>query len=211
MKSNRVTAIVLAAGLSTRMGGNPKPLLPYGNRTIIEHIVHTLNSCGLDDVVIVGGHYYHALKQRLAGKSVNIVLNPNYTNGEMFESLQAGLRSASAHSDAALFLLGDQPALEAHVVASVIGAYREGRGRVVIPSFQMRRGHPILIAHEHWQTILGLGEGKTMRDFMRAVNSQIYHVEVNTPSILRDMDTPEEYQRELAEYHQRQLAFAPAE
>jgi molybdenum cofactor cytidylyltransferase len=100
--------------------------------------------------------------------------------------------------------LGDQPALESSVVDAVIAAYCAGLGNVVIPSFQMRRGHPILIDRTYWKTILEL-EGRTLRDFMRDIGTQIYHVPVSTSSILRDMDTPGEYQRELADYVRRQI------
>jgi molybdenum cofactor cytidylyltransferase len=202
-KSNsRVTAIVLAAGLSTRMGGHPKPLLPLGDMTVIDHILAELVVCPIDEIIVVTGHQRQALERHLAGRSVKTVFNPDYASGEMLTSLQYGLRAASADSDASLVLLGDQPALESSVVQAVVAAFRLGQGRVVIPSFQMRRGHPIMIDRILWETILALGD-KTLRDFMRDVGKEIYHVAVDTPSILRDMDTPDEYQRELAEYASR--------
>jgi len=208
---SHIAAIVLAAGLSTRMGGQPKPLLPFGEQTVIQRILGVLDECTVPEIVVVSGHHHHALDRALTGMPVKCVFNPSYANGEMLSSLQIGLGAISAHASAALVLLGDQPALEANVVQSVIAAHHAGLGSVVIPSYQMRRGHPLLIAHQHWSALLDLRVGQTLRDFMRAVNKEIYHVAVDTPSILRDMDTPEEYQRELAAYRQKQLAFAPAE
>ncbi|MBI5302227.1 MAG: nucleotidyltransferase family protein [Chloroflexi bacterium] len=202
-KQSRVAAIVLAAGLGTRMGGQPKPLLPFGDRTIIEHILSILDDCDLAESVIVTGHYHQAIEECLSGMPITLAFNPDYANGEMLNSLQVGLQAVSEMPDAALILLGDQPALEPAVVQAVVAAYEDGLGSIVMPSFQMRRGHPLLIERKHWDAILGLRAGQTLRDFMRAVNAEIYHVEVNTSSILRDMDTPDEYQRELAEYINR--------
>ncbi len=195
-----VTAIVLAAGLSTRMGGQPKPLLPFGESTIVEHILTVLMACPVHRIVLVTGHQHEDVERLLAPWDVCTVFNPQYVSGEMFSSIQVGLRAVPLDSDAALIVLGDQPALEALVVERVIGAYRDGRGSIVIPSFQMRRGHPILIGRDHWHSISSLEQGQTLRDYMRMVGSEIYHVEVNTPAILRDMDTPEDYRRELAHY-----------
>ncbi len=195
-----VTAIVLAAGLSTRMGGQPKPLLPFGESTIVEHILTVLMACPVHRIVLVTGHQHEDVERLLAPWDVCTVFNPQYVSGEMFSSIQVGLRAVPLDSDAALIVLGDQPALKALVVERVIGAYRDGRGSIVIPSFQMRRGHPILIGRDHWHSISSLEQGQTLRDYMRTVGSEIYHVEVNTPAILRDMDTPEDYRRELAHY-----------
>jgi len=202
MSSRNVTAIVLAAGLSTRMGGRLKPMLSLGDLTVIDHILSELSACAIDEIVVVTGHQRESLEQHLADRFVKTVFNPDYANGEMLYSIQCGLRAASSDSDAAMIVLGDQPALERAVVRSVIAAFQRGQGKIVIPSFQMRRGHPIMIARIFWDTILALGD-KTLRDFMREQAKHIYHVNVDTPSILRDMDTPDEYQRELAEYASR--------
>ncbi len=182
------------------MGGNPKPLLPFGDSTVLEHILSALLACQLDEVVVVTGYRNLAITRLVAQWPVRIVFNPDYASGEMLSSIQVGLESASADSDAALIALGDQPALEAQTIRQVTAAYGDGRGSIVIPSYHMRRGHPILIARKHWPSILALKEGQTLRDFMREVNSEIYHVDVSTPTILRDMDTPEDYARELAGY-----------
>jgi molybdenum cofactor cytidylyltransferase len=204
-QSPYITAIVLAAGLSTRMGGYPKPLLPFCDQTVVEHILAVLAECPIQETVVVTGHCRQAVEQQLKWQG-RTVFNPSYASGEMLGSVQVGLRAASDESDAALIVLGDQPALEASVVCAVIAGYREGLGSVVIPSFQMRRGHPLLIGSQHWSRILELQETQTLRDYLRSVSSEIFHVPVDRASILRDMDTPDEYRRELSEYLSRHLA-----
>jgi molybdenum cofactor cytidylyltransferase len=198
-----ITAIVLAAGLSTRMGQS-KPLLPFGQRTVIEHILSTLQECPLDAILIVTGHEREALERRLAGWPIRTIFNPQFATGEMLSSIQIGLRSTPDQTAAALIVLGDQPALERSVVEQVVAAYRRGAGSIVIPSHQLRRGHPLLIDRRHWAEILALRDGQTLRDFFREAAGAILHVEVATAGVLRDMDTPVDYRRELVAYLSQQ-------
>jgi len=197
-----IASIVLSAGLSSRMGQS-KPLLPFGERTVIEHIISVLQECPVEEILIVSGHQYKAVEHCLSGWPARLVFNPDYATGEMLSSIQIGLQTASPDVDAALIVLGDQPALERAVVDKIIATYREGRGSIVIPSYQMRRGHPFLIDRKHWKGILALGSEQTLRDFLLGVGREIHHVEVMTPSVLQDMDTPADYQRELAEHLSR--------
>lgn len=192
-----ITAIVLAAGLSTRMG-QVKPLLPWGKQTVIEHILSVLRDCSVEEILVITGHEREAVEQRLAGRPVQAVFNPHYASGEMLSSIQVGLRAASVEAEAALIVLGDQPALERSVVDHIIAAYRSGQKQIVAPSYQMRRGHPLLIGRNYWEEICALSEGQTLRDFLRRVGEAVHHVEVTTPGVLQDMDTPDDYRRELA-------------
>jgi molybdenum cofactor cytidylyltransferase len=194
-----ITAIILAAGLSTRMG-KPKPLLPWGSQTVIEHILTILLDCPVDTIIVVAGHQHDAVERRLAGRPVTVVYNADYAAGEMLSSLQAGLRSAPPPTEAALIVLGDQPALERSVVERLVAAFRGGQGRIIVPSYQMRRGHPLLIDRRYWTDILALGTGQTLRDFMQSAREAIYHVNVTVPDVLQDMDTPDDYRRALEGY-----------
>lgn len=195
-KKTTVAVIVVAAGLSTRMG-EPKQLLPYGQHTVIEQIVFVLLQCPLVEIVVVTGHERQTLETKLATRPVRTVFNPNYEVGEMLSSVQCGLLALDTAAQAALIVLGDQPQLEIAVVQQVIQAYQMGLGRLVIPSFQMRRGHPILIDRAYWPEILALDSSKRLRTVINSHTDEIYYVVVETDSVLRDIDTPEEYQREL--------------
>ncbi len=195
--------MVLAAGLSTRMG-RPKALLPFGGRTIIEHILGVLEHSSVGEILVITGHERDAI-ERLSNKfHARAVFNPHYAAGEMLSSIQAGLNSISAHADAALIVLGDQPLLEHSIVEQIVAAYYEGRGKIVIPSYQKRRGHPVLIDRAHWGAILSLGEQQSLRDYLRGLDTTaIYHLDVDTPNVLNDMDTPADYERALENYLSR--------
>ncbi|MHB8628610.1 MAG: selenium cofactor biosynthesis protein YqeC, partial [Aggregatilineales bacterium] len=191
----RIGAIVLAGGLSSRMG-QPKMLMPWDNRPVLNTILGRLRNLRLDDTVVVTGHAADRVRTAAMSDGVRCVHNPQYNTGEMLSSLQTGLRALGPQIAACLVVLGDQPQMEARVVSEILTAYAEGRGMIVAPSYQHRRGHPILIGHEFWQEILDLPPGRAPRDVINAHSDVTAYVDVANDSILRDIDTPEDYARE---------------
>lgn len=191
-----VGAVVLAAGMSTRMG-QAKVLLPWLNdKPILEHIIDQLRTARVDHIVVVTGHYADDVRRVAERMGVETVHNPDYAQGEMLSSLQAGLRAMPDNIAAAMSVLGDQPRIESRIVAQVMMAYAEGKGAIIAPSYQMRRGHPILISRRFWPELLALGPGGAPRDVINAYADQTGYVEVDTDSILRDVDTMQDYQQE---------------
>ncbi len=193
-----ISAVVLAAGLSTRMG-RPKLLLPYGEHTVVEQVVSVLLASPADEVLVVTGHARAAVERALTGWPALAVFNPDYAAGEMLSSVQVGLKAAAPASRAALLAVGDMPAIEAGVVAQLVAAYigSSSDDYVYIPSYQMRAGHPVLVPRSYWPAIVALPRGASLRSVWQAESSRIHWVTVDTPSVLRDMDTPEDYEREL--------------
>jgi len=191
-----IGAVVLAGGMSRRMG-QPKVLLPWGGRrTIIEHIIEQLSLARVPQITVVTGHRAGEVRQVVSHMGADAVHNDKYTTGEMLSSLKAGLRAMPAHISAALMVLGDQPRIQPKVVAQVMMAYAEGAGDIVAPSYQMRRGHPILIDRRYWSEILDLPDNGSPRDVIDRHKDRIAYVNVDTDSVLRDVDTPEDYRQE---------------
>lgn len=190
-----ISAIVLAAGLSTRMG-TLKQLLPYGDRSVIEQVVTVLLTGSVDEIIVVLGHRDTEIRAALAPYPVRVTFNPRYQQ-EMLTSIQQGWSQVDSKSDAVMHVLGDQPHLQARVVQHLIAAYREQGTGIFIPSFDNRRGHPILLPAHYRDEIGALGADATMRDFMRAHAAEIRHLPVESDAVLRDMDTPDEYEREI--------------
>lgn len=188
-----IGAVVLAAGRSQRMG-RPKMVLPWSETTVIEQVVKVLLTSSVGDMVVVTGGAREDVEFALSGLKVRTVNNPDYANGEMARTLQVGLSAMEDGVEAALVVLGDQPQIEQSVVEAVIVAYEQGN-RLVVPSYQMRRGHPWLVARSLWDGLLGLRPPKTLRDFLNIHTSDIHYVNVDTPSIIQDLDTPEDYHR----------------
>lgn len=191
-----VGAVVLAAGKSSRMG-QPKLLLPWASgRTILEHILDQLALAKLWEVTVVTGHRAGDVTRLAAQAGAQTVYNADYATGEMLSSLKAGLRALPPHLSAALVVLGDQPRIQPKVITQVLAAYSEGAGEIVAPSYQMRRGHPILIDRKYWPEILALPPDGSPRDVIDRHKDRIAYVTVDSDSVLRDVDTPEAYREE---------------
>jgi molybdenum cofactor cytidylyltransferase len=115
----------------------------------------------------------------------------------MLSSLQCGLRFLSAQSagaEAALIGLGDQPQIQAGAVRQICESFRERKALLIVPSYQMRRGHPWLVERSLWDGLLELGPPQSPRDFLNRHAAGIVYVEMDTASILADLDTPQDYQ-----------------
>ena len=151
-----IPAIVAAAGMSRRMG-EPKQLLPWGEGTVIEAVVNTLAAAGVEPVVCVVGHQAAQMRAALRTTPALIVYNSAYAHGEMLSSYQAGIQWLIEQGNRAsglLLALSDQPHLPIEVVRDVCTAARTQPDAIVIPSHEMRRGHPIYLPRRFWLEVL---------------------------------------------------------
>ncbi len=193
-----IAAIVLAAGLSTRMG-RPKMLLPWKSTTVIGQVVATLARAGLDEIVVVTGAQREAVDAAAKRESIDFmrtVFNPHYAEDDMLVSLQVGIAALDDRVKAMLVALGDQPQIEVEVVQDLVAAYRNEGHALIVPSYQMRRGHPWVVDRSLWPALLNAPPGSTMRDFLRAHCQQIVYLPVQSACILMDLDTPQDYTRD---------------
>lgn len=191
----RVTGVVLAAGQSERMG-EAKLLLPWGDgSTIIRNVCAQAAAADLTELLVVTGGWREQVEAAIADLPLRVVHNPQYAEGEMLSSVQAALRAAPESSEAVLIFLGDQPAVQEGVVADVLNAYAEGCGTIVAPVYEGRRGHPVLIDRVFWDALLRLPVGAAPRDVLRAHEDEVCEVPVDTPSVLQDIDTPDDYEQ----------------
>jgi molybdenum cofactor cytidylyltransferase len=182
---NTISAIILAAGKSTRMG-QQKMLMPWGETTVLGTVIQTLRAAEIEDITLVTNTEIAA---RMSNTDVRISEN---NNGEMLVSLQVGLQAQNTTAEATLICLGDQPQIEEGSVRSVCEAFRKSRSTLVVPSYQMRRGHPWLAARSVWGEILTT-QGNSMREFLSGHANQIEYVNLDTATILQDLDTPDDY------------------
>jgi molybdenum cofactor cytidylyltransferase len=181
-----ISAVILAAGKSTRMG-QQKMLMPWGNTTVLGKVIQTLQSAGVDDIIVATNS---KIAPHLTSFGVRVALNDE---GEMLASVQLGLLAQKPSAGAALICLGDHPQVGEMDIRRVCEGFRQSQARVVVPSYQMRRGHPWLIARELWDEILHLRPPQSMRDFLNGHKEEIHYVECDSPSTLQDLDTPADY------------------
>ena len=186
-----ITALILAAGQSRRMG-QPKMLLPWGGTTVLGQVIHIFKAASVEDILVVTGGAREQV-EALVGASARTVFNPSFAEGEMLSSIQVGLAELKPRAEAVLIGLGDQPQVQERSVRLVVEEYTNSKASLVVPSFQMRRGHPWLATRRHWDEILHMDPGDTLRDFLNRHATDICYVEVNDPGILKDLDTPDDY------------------
>lgn len=190
-----IWAIILAAGESRRMG-SPKMLLQYKGKTIIENVIDNVIASGADKVLLVLGSSGDELLKIIGELPVKHCYNENYKLG-MLSSVKCGLNFIPADTGAALIFLGDQPMIGTDIINIVIEAYRrEGKG-IVMPVFNNKRGHPLLIDFKYRKEIQNLDPEEGLRALARKFAHDVLEVKVNTPDILKDIDTREDYIKEL--------------
>ncbi|MGD8555264.1 MAG: nucleotidyltransferase family protein [Anaerolineales bacterium] len=195
-----IGAVLLAAGQSRRMG-RPKMTLPWTQgRSILAHVVHTFRLGGAAHLVVVTGADRAEVEACLTGMQVILAHNPEFAAGGMLSSVKVGLRTLrNTPVEAALISPGDLPSLRPDTVAALIEGFRERQAPILAPSFQNRRGHPLILRRAEWQAVLELEPDKTLRDFLRRREDDVDYLIVDDPAILQDLDTPADYREALGE------------
>jgi len=201
MAVKQVAGVVLAAGESRRMG-RLKALLPFGNRTVIEQVLHPLLQSDLVGITVVLGHRAEEVAAVLKALPVHLVTNPHYRDG-MTTSVQAALRHITPLPDAYLLALVDQPQLGLTPVQRVLTAFNQTDRGLVIPTWNGKRGHPIILAARYRQEVLALGPHQGLNLVTRGHPDDTLELPMSDDDILRDMDYQEEYEAELQRWQSR--------
>ena len=192
-----ISGILLAAGLSSRMG-EPKQLLPFGESTIVETVVDSMLSAKFDEVIVVVGHRASEIREQLGTRPVSTVFNPNYREG-MLTSAQTGIRGLQ-ESDAFALMLVDQPFITSALIDRVVDAYVQTDKGIALPSYNYKRGHPVVFHQRYAGEILALGtDSGGVRTLFKKYSDDIHYVTVDTDRVLRDIDYREDYERALQE------------
>ena len=190
-----ICAVVLAAGLSSRMGVQ-KLLLPFGGKTVIGHIVDQLLASTVGEVHVVVGHQAERISAELSGRTVSIVNNPNYKSG-MLSSVRCGLRNIPEKCSAVMVVLGDQPSITTELIDQMLQSFAATEKTILVPLYKGKRGHPILFSSHYRDEIITQYGDVGLRGLLQSHSGDIFELAVSTASVLCDMDCPEDYRREL--------------
>jgi molybdenum cofactor cytidylyltransferase len=189
-----IAGLILAAGESSRMGTD-KATLAYGGRTFLEATVQTLREAEIERIVVVLGHHAEEIQRHVKIEAAQVVINPDYRSGQT-SSLQAGLRSLLADDlEAILLCLVDHPAVSRGTVSRLVTAFRQSGAPVVIPTYQGRRGHPVLIGREVFDGLLELACDAGADSVVRKYRPTTRFVEVEDEGVVMDVDDRESYRR----------------
>ncbi len=194
----RIAAVILAAGLSSRMGAS-KPLLPLGDRSLLGHCRALFAACGLTDMLVVVGHKAEDVGSEARFLGLRVIENPDYRSG-MFSSVQKAVSALPADTDAFFMLPVDIPLIRPATVRRLLAAFVAGNGVILYPTFAGRRGHPPLIPAVLSQAILAHDGTGGLEALLSTYPGR--ELAVWDEGILLDADTTEDLQ-ELRERQKR--------
>ncbi len=196
-------AIILAAGVSSRMG-EFKPLLPLGDKTVIEQVVATLLHAGVRDIRIVLGHKANDVIAVLENPAVSWSLNHDYQS-EMFNSVKVGLDGLKHDSEAFFILPVDIPLVRPQTLQLLMEPYSKDRSQIIYPTFLGKRGHPPLIPRQYAEELTHWSGKGGLKVFLKQYDQGSLDVPVFDQGILMDMDTSEQYGQIVARYENLQI------
>lgn len=190
----KITAIILAAGLSSRMGAF-KPLLEVGGKPALRYLVDHILEAGIDEVFIVTGHEAERIERIADGCAT--VFNPDFRRG-MFTSVKAGLMAAAARGgfEGAMLFPVDAPFTPAKVIEALADRAAESPGAFAVPCFMGKKGHPLFIPADKFDEILAY-EGEGGLGALTSRSKGFIYMETGCEGVVLDMDTPEGYEEAL--------------
>tara|TARA_B100000809_G_scaffold250360_1_gene282741 strand:+ start:158 stop:754 length:597 start_codon:yes stop_codon:yes gene_type:complete len=193
-----ITAVLLAAGRSSRMGAarDSKLLLPWGDgkESLVVGTVRKLQSSGIDHIVAVTGHRADEVGAAIASTGVEIVLNPEYVAG-LSTSIAVGVRAAPDGSTGYLFALADMPNVAADTINRMCSALAARPTAIVAPVSNGRRGNPVLFSSDFRQQLLSLSGDRGASGLLTRYAGSVVEVEVDDEGIFADVDTAQDYRK----------------
>jgi CTP:molybdopterin cytidylyltransferase MocA len=186
-----IAAILLAAGRSRRMGAF-KPLLPFGERTVVEACVGNLLDGGVEEIVVVLGTRAEEIRARLAHLPVRFAVNAE-AESEMGVSIARGVEQIGASAKALLIALADQPAVSPATIGFLIAAGKRTGRRLIIPEYEGRGGHPVWVDLSLRQELMKLDPQRGLRALFAVHLGEALRVPVTSPYVARDMDRWDDY------------------
>jgi molybdenum cofactor cytidylyltransferase len=192
-----VAGMLLAAGESSRMGV-VKALLPFDDRTFVEHLVDRYRGAGLDPLYVVLGHRREEIIPRLP-PFVRVAVNP-YPEAGQLSSLKAGLEALGGVGNAVLVGPVDQATVAPQTLAALLEAWKRTRARAVVPRFEGQRGHPVILARAIFPGVFRAKPSDSLRSVLESYASDVHELEVDDPRVLLNVNNPADYRRLLELY-----------
>jgi molybdenum cofactor cytidylyltransferase len=196
-----ISAIILAAGASSRMG-QPKAALPFGQtgETVLSRIVSTFLAGGVPQIIVVAGAHLDAVRGAMPPREARarVIEHAGWQQGQL-SSLLAGLAASDDHLllEAVLVTPVDVPLVNASTVAAVIAAWRRTRAPIVRPVHGERHGHPVMFDRSIFAALRSADPAMGAKGVFATHCYRVLNVDVNDPGAFEDIDTPQDYARLL--------------
>ncbi len=189
MAFENISAIILAAGASKRIG-RPKQLLSVGGKPAIVHCVHKVLAAGIEDVLVVLGHHATAIRRVLADYPVKFVSNHDLSTG-MIGSVQYGISALDKSTQAALICPCDYVVIKAGTITALIRCFKQLEYPAIVrPSYKGVKGHPVIFHRKFFHQIQA---SSMLRDVVRTNLEMVYDMDVDDEGVIMDMDTWDAY------------------
>jgi molybdenum cofactor cytidylyltransferase len=193
-----LTTIILAAGLSSRMGHANKLRLPFGNNTILQTTLHNVIEACLGEILVIVGHERDLIENDLAifKDKIKIVFNEHYESG-MTSSIQAGVANSSQNTEGYMICLSDMPLLQSIDYQRIAGFYVEKKDNhypIVQPIFNLQKGNPVIFHPFYKKALLDLKNTEGGKIILQTNKENVHYVDMPNDAILQDADTPEAYE-----------------
>ena len=192
-----ISAVILAAGESRRMGKQNKLLLPVGGEALLVKLATSVCASDVGQVLVVIGHEAEKIRGELNELPLNFVYNPNFSEG-MTTSIKYGVKEVSNECDGLLICLGDMPFINTSEINKLIHAYVKnrikGKGLIVVPVFKRQRGNPVLFSIEFRNDILEHKKESGCKEVIMKNSDSVMEIEMDDEKMLLDVDTMEDYQ-----------------
>jgi len=186
-----LSAVILSAGLSSRMH-QFKPLLKFGEESMLEVVIHLFLQCGIRDILVVTG-YNHSLVEPIVQKTgARAVFNPEFETG-MLSSIQRGAAQVSRSSQGFFLLPVDIPAIRPSTILALAKAFETSQENLIIPEFNQKPGHPPLIPVRLIPKIIGIDCNSNLGEFLLAQKQCLIRHPVHDRGTLLDADTKDAY------------------
>jgi molybdenum cofactor cytidylyltransferase len=193
---NKVCAILLAAGISSRMGSQNKLSLKIGGDSMFAHALTELRNSDVDEIIIVTNEKNLIVVEPHISPDDHIVLNPDFALG-LTTSIQKGVMAVSAEVQGYMICMSDQPLLQAEHYNQLLNAfqhaYQADQACMAVPYYQGMKGNPVVFAASYQKEILAHNAMNGCKDIIRRHAAHRVQVHMKSDAVIRDVDTPEDY------------------
>ena len=185
-QSVSIAACVLAAGQSTRMGRDNKLLSSLKGKTLLQHVLHSIQDSGINDICVITGHESEQVSESISKFNVNIIHNKNYLTG-LSTSIGLGVDNLSKQTDGVLICLGDMPFISATTIKKIIAAFKSNDD-IVVPTFCGQDGNPLLWSRSYFAKLKNLKGDRGAKYILKEYPQHVHRVDVDNIGIVLDVD-----------------------
>ena len=188
-----ISAILLAAGQSQRMGGDNKLIKKYNKKHLINHILDTLIKSKIKKIIVVSGFQNSKVKKIIVkNKKINFVYNKNYKSG-MASSIKTGLKRISKKNIGFLIIHADMPQISRKIINKLYEAIKSKDKEIFVPTYKRKLGNPVGFKYSMLKSLKKITGDRGAKKIIKRNKKKLYLVKVNSKSIFNDLNTPRDF------------------